>query len=42
MLCVLLKVLCRDTVIAERGIAGELIVFLNHLAWSATHLALRT
>lgn len=41
MLSVLLKVFCRDAVIAQRGITGKLIVFLNHLTWGATHLALR-
>jgi hypothetical protein len=41
MLCVLLEILHRNAVIAKLGVTGQLIVFLNHLAWRATHFAFR-
>tara|TARA_R110002110_G_scaffold30377_13_gene107681 strand:+ start:377 stop:970 length:594 start_codon:yes stop_codon:yes gene_type:complete len=38
---VLLKILCRNTVIGQLRIAGKLIVFLNHLLRRTAHFALR-
>ena len=40
MFRVLLKVLCRNPVVAELRVASQLIVFLNHLLRGAAHLAL--
>ena len=42
MLRVLLKILCRNAVIAQVCITGKLIVFLNHLLGCAAHFAFGT
>ncbi|GLT09904.1 hypothetical protein GCM10007928_21360 [Sulfitobacter porphyrae] len=42
MLRMLLKVFCRNAVIAQLRVAGKLIVFLNHLLGRAAHLAFGT